>query len=72
MTKKLRLPASRRGVMIYDEDWEFLVVRYGPLSGAHMTIAEATREIIHIAVGRIRAREQAAVDAKPQGGEQDE
>jgi hypothetical protein len=64
MTRRVRLPQSRRHIWLYDEDWRFLqewcrarddLIGPGP----------AAREIIHGRVEYLRARQLAAIDSSP-------
>lgn len=50
MSRKARLPQSRRHIFVYDEDWEWIVENYGPGSESRIGISGAIREILHAKV----------------------
>jgi hypothetical protein len=53
MTKKALLPQSRRHVMIYDEDWQWLERHYGPGSPHEkIGISGAVKTLVHRFVTR--------------------
>jgi len=47
LSKKNLLPASRRHVMMFDEDWEWLEAQYGSNSPSKIGVAEAVRIVVH-------------------------
>jgi hypothetical protein len=49
-------PQSRHHVHIFDEDWDFLMAHFGRDSPRGVTISEVIRQLVHIAVGRMKAR----------------
>jgi hypothetical protein len=40
--------------MIYDVDWEFLTTMYGPTSELRTGVSTVLREVIHMAVQKLR------------------
>lgn len=62
MSKKSRLPQSPRHIMIFDEDWEFLMGAFGPYSERRLGVSRALQEHIHIWIKRMRAREIGIMD----------
>lgn len=54
MSHRARLPQSRRHVIIFDEDWEFLNSVYGAGSQSKLGPSAAIREIVHAKVKAIR------------------
>jgi hypothetical protein len=65
MSRKVRLPQSRRHLWFYDEDWDFLV----EWCRAHSNLigpGPAIRESIHARVQFLRARQTMAVDSLSQ------
>jgi len=56
MSKKSRLPQSRRHIEVYDEDWEWLQQHYGKNSASKLGVGPACREIIHSKVAQLRQR----------------
>jgi hypothetical protein len=64
MSKKSPLPQSRRHLLIFDEDWEFLESVYGKDSGpGSIGTGVAVRKFIHSWVGMLKARALARLDA---------
>lgn len=63
--KRSSLPQSRRHIMVYDEDWEWLDRYYGKESDARIGTGAAIREIVH---SRIKALKQKAIDLRDQRG----
>jgi hypothetical protein len=63
MSKKAKYPQSRRHIMIYDEDWKFLEMLYGP-GGAmeKIGISTAIKEIVHAKVMALRAQHAKSLD----------
>lgn len=63
MSKKSTLPQSRRHILIFDEDWEFLTKIYGP-GGAHseVGISGAIRAVVHQRVLGIKAKMNGELD----------
>lgn len=47
MSKKLKLPASARHIILFDEDWEFLETRFGPTGFKPLGVSEVLRAKIH-------------------------
>lgn len=56
MSKKTELPQTRRHVMIFDEDWDFLEKAYGLTSLNKIGVSTAIRKIIHAKVSLLRER----------------
>lgn len=61
--RKTERPASRRHVLIADDDWEFLMYMYGPGGLKPIGISRAIRTIIGAKVRQLRAAAQAIDDA---------
>lgn len=62
MSKKAALPQSRRHVMIYDEDWEFLQQEFGQGSKSEIGVGVAIKTIVHAKVQDMKARANEAFD----------
>lgn len=63
MSKKSTLPQSRHHILIYDEDWEYLMRNYGPGShGSQVGISGAIRAVLHQRVQGMKARENKEID----------
>lgn len=62
MTRKSDNPSSRRHILVFDDDWEFLERSFGPSSESRLGVGPAIRQIIHIYVGNLRNNVQAKVD----------
>lgn len=66
MTLPSRLPQQRHHVIIFDEDWLWLVHNYGPQAidpKKRIGVSCAIRELIHARVKELRAKQVAALDA---------
>ena len=66
MRKKSILPQSRRHVLIFNEDWEFLERSFG----ASISVSEAIRKIVHQRCNDLRARVQRRLDSLQTGREE--
>jgi hypothetical protein len=64
MSKKLTLPATRRHLEIFNEDWEFLESEYGRYSASRVGISEVVRAMIHKWVLTLKARAAEAADGR--------
>lgn len=64
MPRRSSVPQSPRHIMIYDDDWEYLMQQYGPTSEKRIGAGNAIRELVHRAVGHLRAAEQQLRDAR--------
>lgn len=62
MSKRSELPQSRRHVLIFDEDWAFLIEHYGPSSPSPIGVGVAVRKIIHAKVGALRVMHAELMD----------
>lgn len=60
MSKRKRLPASPRHIMIYDEDWEFLTNHFGRHTSRPLGAGPVVCEIIH---SRVKALKQKLIEA---------
>lgn len=63
MSRKSPLPQSRRHVMIYNEDWDWLERAYGGQTAANLGPGVAIRQLVHGRVLYMRAQENQAFDA---------
>lgn len=63
MSKKALLPQTRRHILVYDEDWEYLLKNFGPGShGFGLGVSGAIRQIVHQRVQGLKARENGELD----------
>lgn len=62
MTRKSITPSSRRHIWVFDDDWEYLEKKFGPATESRFGVGPAIRQIIHLYVGNLRAKEQSLVD----------
>lgn len=62
MSKKSVLPQSPRHILVYDEDWDFLMQHYGPGSAKPLGVSRSIREIIHQRVLGLKAKQVNALD----------
>lgn len=62
MSRRARLPQSRRHIFVFDEDWDFLLDAYGPGTESRLGTSGAIREIIHAKVLVMRAGLEAEQD----------
>jgi hypothetical protein len=60
MSRRHIRPASKHHVAFYDEDWDFLLARFGRESQYKGGVSEAIRTIVHQYVKALREREAAA------------
>ena len=65
MSKRSVLPQSRRHILVYDEDWEFLDTAFGKDTEKPIGVGVAIRQLIHASVSRMKADIQRALDASP-------
>lgn len=63
MTKKALLPQSRRHIMAYDEDWEFLMQYFEQDPQGRPSPGIAVRELIHKRVMAMREQINAKLSA---------
>lgn len=61
----MELPQTRRHVLIFDEDWEYLTESYGARGLKPIGVSAAIRKIIHAKVLGLRASISAVQDARP-------
>jgi hypothetical protein len=64
VSRKSPLPQSPHHVLVFDEDWEFLLRNYGPDSPSKMGVGPAIRQIVHAKVLQLRAQIVARQDAR--------
>ncbi len=68
MSRRSELPQSRRHVLIFDEDWEFLEANYGQYSANRIGVGVAVRRIVHQQVRFLRQKAQDLADARQSRG----
>lgn len=66
MSKKSPLPQSRRHIMLYDEDWEFLEAEYGIHSPSKVGAGTVVKLLVHQKVQQVKARANQAWDSRNQ------
>lgn len=64
MTKRSELPQRRRHVIVFDEDWEFLLRHYGADTDARLGAGAAVRQIVHARVKQLRELMAQRADAR--------
>jgi hypothetical protein len=69
MSKRAELPQSRRHILVFDEDWDFLERAFGIGSPNRFGVGPAIRQIIHAKVKDMKAKLVAKRDGR-QAGEQ--
>lgn len=62
MSKKSIRPQSRRHILIYDEDWDWLMQHFGAGSLHPIGVGPAIRAIIHKHVRDLQARAQVRME----------
>lgn len=62
MSRRLPLPQSRRHVLIFDEDWNFLNTWFGDSSTVKTGVGPAIRAIVHQRVEYLKAKQAARLD----------
>jgi len=63
MSKKSRLPQSRRHILVYDEDWQFIHSLCGPDGArADIGVGNFIRELVHSKVSELRAKYNSLLD----------
>lgn len=68
MTKRSELPQRRRHVIVFDEDWEFLLRHYGADTDARLGAGAAVRQIVHARVKQLRELMAQRADARAASG----
>ncbi len=71
MSRRPEIPQSRRHVIIFDEDWDFLLDHYGPHSDSRHSAGWAIRQLVHKGVLQLRASAQALADQRPAAAEEE-
>jgi hypothetical protein len=66
VSKKSPLPQTRRHVFLFDEDWAYLLLHYGPDSVNKVGVSETVKSIIHAYVKRMKARVDLRLDTDVQ------
>ncbi len=66
MSKRINLPAIRRHVEIYEEDWLFLEQNFGKHTSNPVGVGPAIRQIVHAKVKGLRAAFEAKLDSQTQ------
>lgn len=64
MSKKTILPQSRRHILLYNEDWEYLETRFGPKGIKPVGISNVIRALVHRRVLAWREAENEAMTAR--------
>jgi hypothetical protein len=59
MPKVTELPASAHHVLIFDEDWEYMLGAFGPQSDSRIGVSAGIRAVVHQWVERARKAEGA-------------
>lgn len=67
--KRTELAQSRRHVLIYDEDWEWLHANFGPHSTKPLGVGAAIRELVHHHVKGLRRKVEARLEQDRTGDE---
>jgi hypothetical protein len=67
LSKKSALPASRRHISLYDEDWEYLAEAFGPNSESKLGPGPTIQKIVHVYVQKLKDRERERRDQLPGG-----
>ena len=67
MSKRAKLPQTSRHVPIYNEDWEFAKTYWGQGSGRELGPGPAVREIVHLYIKSIRAKQEQQLDVEGLG-----
>jgi hypothetical protein len=62
MRKKNLIPQSRRHILVYDEDWEFIEENYGKDSDSKIGTGKAIRSIIHSYVKALKEKANNAIE----------
>jgi hypothetical protein len=62
LSKKTTLPQSRHHILVFDEDWDFLVQNYGPGSANGLGVSTVIRALIHQRVSGLKAKANEAFD----------
>jgi hypothetical protein len=62
MTKKSTLPQSRRHILVFDEDWEFLEQEFGKQSAHPIGVSEVIRMIVHARVTGLKMKANTEYD----------
>lgn len=63
MTRKTAQPSSRVHILIFDDDRAFIERRFGRDSASRKGLGETCRDMIHLCVMRLKAKENALRDA---------
>lgn len=64
MSRRHELPSSRRHVMIFDDDWQWLEANYGTQSAQPVGVGHAIRALVHVHVKRLRLQVLQRLDAQ--------
>ena len=72
MSRRSELPQTPRHVLVFDEDWEFLLRFFDRGAGATITPGQAIRQLIHKHVKALREREIAARNSRLPAGDLDQ
>lgn len=67
MSKRKRLPASPRHILIYDEDWEFLSKHFGRHTSRPLGAGPVICEIIHSRVNALKQKLIETLEETPPG-----
>ncbi len=62
MSRRAEMPQTRRHILIFDEDWDWLDANYGHYSSNRIGTGVAVRKLIHSHVRALRQRVQDNLD----------
>jgi hypothetical protein len=64
MSKRAEMPQSRRHVLVFDEDWEWLEDNYGRYSTSRIGTGVAVRKILHAHIRQLKQVVQDNLDRR--------
>ena len=66
MSKRAEMPQTRRHVLIFDEDWDWLESNYGRYSSSRIGTGVAVRKILHSHIRALKQQVQDNLDRRRQ------